>query len=345
MSVQFLDGAADDAARLRSFFGDMYHADYVLSRSEPFLRWQFAAVPSTARNGLDVKLATVDGAIAGCVGYIPVALDVAGTTLRAAWAANWMVDDRYRRLGLGPLLMRELSREFDVTLALGGNRDAHALLPRMGWTDFGDLPRYVGVLDARRAGELGNVDGMPIASVNDGGAVRVGEVPAEATALWDRVRTGTAGTRRSAEYLTWRYLAHPLFEYRVFALSRQRRLAGLGIYRLETARDYPITVGRIVEILALPGDVLPLVQSLARDAAGAGAAIIDFFCPLPRLAPELEQAGLTARMSSRFPMLFQPIDRTRTGVLFMADLRKAPPAARLAEWYVTTSDGDQDRPN
>ena len=120
----------------------MYSPEYVLSREKPFLEWQFGAAPNPERAGLDVKLGLVDGEIAGCVGYIPVQLCIGTRLVRGAWAANWMVDDRYRRLGLGPLLMRELCSQFDVTLALGGNRDAHALLPRMGWTDFGDLPRF-----------------------------------------------------------------------------------------------------------------------------------------------------------------------------------------------------------
>jgi hypothetical protein len=44
------------------------------------------------------------------------------------------------------------------------------------------------------------------------------------------------------------------------------------------------------------------------------------------------------------PVLFQPIDRARTGIPFMADVTKLPPI-ELDEWYVTKGDADQDRPN
>lgn len=346
MAVQFLNGRTDDAPRLRTFFSAMYHPAYVLSRSEPFLTWQFASVPSNDRSGLDVKLALVDGAIAGCVGFIPVELTVGGARVRAAWAANWMVDDQYRRLGLGPLLMRELGREFDVTLALGGNRDAHALLPRMGWTDFGDLRRYVGVLDVQQAALLGEVDGLATAPVGaDGGAVRVDAIADDATALWDAVSVDLIGTRRTADYLRWRYVNHPLFDYRLFELRRGDALAGVGIYRLERARDLPVSIGRIVELIGSPDDIAALVRAMARDAAADGAAIMDFFCSRRSIGVGLEDAGFSADHANRFPMLFQPIDRTRSGVLFMADLRKCAAAATVTEWYVTTADGDQDRPN
>ena len=346
MAVAFVNGRIEDAGRLQSFFSEMYHPGYVLSRSEPFLRWQFASAPSPGRQGLDVKLALVDNVIAGCVGFIPIQLTVAGTEVRGAWAANWMVDDRHRRLGLGPLLIRELGREFDVTLALGGNLDAHALLPRMGWTDFGNLTRYVGILDPRQAALLGDVtDLAAVALDGDGAAENVSAIADDATGLWDRLSHTVIGTRRTADYLRWRYVSHPLFTYRMFELRRDGALVGLGIYRLEQARDLPLRVGRIVEVIGGREEAAPLVRSMARDAAAQGAAIMDFFCSRPSLGPGLEAAGFSPHVSARFPMLFQPIDRTRSGVLFMADLRKCAATATPAEWYVTTADGDQDRPN
>jgi len=346
MAIQFRNADANDAAGVRAFFGEMYSPEYVLSRSAPFLQWQFAGAPSTDRAGMDLKLAVVDGAIAGCLGFIPVALRSGHVTMTAAWAANWMVDDRYRRLGLGPLLMRELGRDFEVVLALGGNRDAHALLPRMGWTDFGDLPRFVGVLDRDQAAQLGDVAGLRLTPVPETTvASKVSEAPADATALWDEVSLGMVGTRRTTEYLNWRYTKHPLFDYRIFEIRRGEQLTGLGIYRLETVRDLPVVVARVVEIIAKAGDATLLIEGLVHDAGRSGAAIIDFFCPASQLRADLERACLSTEISNRFPMLFQPIDRSRSGVLFMADLRRSPVSANLTDWYVTTADGDQDRPN
>jgi hypothetical protein len=345
MAVQFRNAANDDAEGLRTFFSEMYSPDYVLSRDAAFMRWQFAAAPSANRAGLDLKLAVVDGAIAGCIGFIPIALSGAGAPVTAAWAANWMVDDRFRRLGLGPLLMRELGRDFDVVLALGGNRDAHALLPRMGWTDFGDLPRYVAILDADQARQLGDVSGQAVAPIPETAeGARVPVVPEEATALWDEVSVALIGTRRTADYLNWRYTEHPVFDYRIFELRRSGRLVGIGIYRLERVRDLPVTVARVVEVIAAPDDAGALLATLVHDAAGHGAALMDFFCPATTLRAPLEQARFSPGAGARFPILFQPIDRSRTGVLLMADVRKCAQAANR-EWYVTTADGDQDRPN
>jgi hypothetical protein len=39
------------------------------------------------------------------------------------------------------------------------------------------------------------------------------------------------------------------------------------------------------------------------------------------------------------------VDRRRSGIRFMASLGNVPEAAEVQDWYVTKSDGDQDRPN
>jgi hypothetical protein len=349
MAVTFVDCPADRAEPLREFFAEMYSPGYVLSRDAAFLQWQFGAAPRESRQGLDVKLSLVDGKIAGCVGYIPIELNIGTRVVRAAWAANWMVDDQYRRLGLGPLLMRELSGQFDVTLALGGNRDAHALLPRMGWTDFGDLRRYVAVLDRDAAATLSEGDPSSWPALGDAtadsNARQVERFDEAATTLWDRVWGHAAGTRRTADYLNWRYADHPLFDYRLFENRVNGALQGFAVYRVEAVRDMPVRVGRIVELVAEAGANQALLDAVVADARRAGVAMVDFFCSAPAMAAVMTAAGFSTSVAEQFPMLFQPLDRSRTGVLFMAHLQKCPDAKAIQDWYVTTADGDQDRPN
>jgi GNAT superfamily N-acetyltransferase len=351
MSVAFRTCRADEVAPLQAFFAAMYSPQYVLSRDDRYLRWQFREGPAEPDDRLALKLALVDGAIAGCIGYIPVEISLGGGVRRGAWAANWMVDDQYRRLGLGPLLLRDLCKQFDVTLALGGNRDAHSLLPRMGWKDFGDLPRYVLVLDPEAAGRLTEAGAIEWPRVSpsgaDAGAERVDEFDDDATALWDRVCGDSAGTRRSAAFLSWRYQQHPTFEYRLFERRDGGSLRGFAVYRIEQVQDVA-RVGRIVELVGEADHLQPLLHGLVADARRDGVAMLDLFCSSPRLRPAMTGEGFLpgeAPPARALPMLFQPIDRSRTGILFMADVRKCPEADGIDDWYVTSADGDQDRPN
>jgi hypothetical protein len=168
--------------------------------------------------------------------------------------------------------------------------------------------------------------------------------------LWDRVwgETG-AGTRRSVDFLKWRYLDHPRFQYRVLRFrSAASRLEGLAVFRIETVRDLPVTICRIVELvtdLPLAG---PVIRAVIREARASGAALLDFACSSRKLEPALMTEGFLPadiEPGRQIPLLFQPLDHRRAGIRFMAHLRKVPQVAGAAEWYATRGDGDQDRPN
>ena len=119
---------------------------------------------------MHVLLALVDGKLVGCLGYIPADVTLSGKTKTGAWTANWMVAAKWRFFGLGPKLMSELFRRFDVVMPVGLNQDAREVLLRMGCTDFGELKRHVCVLDRDSATELteGGVLDWPTAGFDKG---------------------------------------------------------------------------------------------------------------------------------------------------------------------------------
>jgi hypothetical protein len=354
MSVAFIDCPPERIGDLRSFFAEMYSSSYVLSADERFLRWQFGPTPASRRSDYHLILGVVDGQIKGCIGYIPTELSVAGQVRSCAWAANWMVDDSIRRLGLGPLLIRELAKRFDVTLALGGNRDAHDLLPRMGWTDFGCLRLYVRVLDSESAALLTGAETLawpsrPVVAKAANGSVRsVAAFDDDATRVWDGTwGQGGSGTRRSAEFLNWRYASHPVFRHRLYECRDGGRLVAIAVARLENVRDMPVRIGRLLELVGDDIHLAGLVGAVVEDMRSERVAAIDFFCASRRFEPVLQAVGFLSGddpPARDIPILFQPIDRTRSGILFMANLKRAPDAAAVDDWYVTKSDGDQDRP-
>jgi GNAT superfamily N-acetyltransferase len=337
----------------------MYHQDYPLCADEDLFKWQFGGPGSfRQRDGFHVKLALVGDRIAGCLGYIPVELSLGEEIVPAAWTANWMVDPADRRLGLGPLLMRELTREFTVTLVVGLSSEARTLLPRMGWTEFDDLGRFVCVLDPEAAGKLTDSGRLewPAEALRRGGGsgwpakvTCVSRFGAAVTAFWDRIcATGPfAGTRRSAEFLNWRYAEHPSASYRLFEAHRDGALSGFAVYRVEPVRGVPVVVGRLVELVSMDlGE--ELVQAVLEDARLQGVVALDFFCSAREAGGVLERNGFLPPgdpASGQVPMLFQPIDRRRKGIPFMAYLANAGEKTKGRPWYVTKGDGDQDRPN
>ena len=333
---------------LREFFRKVYGPGHVLSSSDAFIRWQFGW---TSAGNCSVKVVFQDGQMVATLGYIPTNVTLHGETVRGAWVVNWIVDPEQRRLGLGPMLMREVMRQFDVTLNVGPGADARELLGRMRWTNFGELPRYVRVLDPVAASR---VIGFQVETPSKGVAAadaavsvrRIDRFAESAGSLWNRfARSHVAGGCRTSEYLNWRYVDHPAFEYRLFEACRNGVLTGLAVYRLERVLESPVTIGRIVELICVEDAGEALLHAVVEDARGH-AALVDFFCTLSRYQALMQAAGFSDSSEpwiAAVPTVFQPIDRRRTGIPFMADLTKANNAD--ADWYVTKGDADQDRPS
>ena len=361
----FIDCQESQLDEVRAFFARTYRPNYRLATDEALLRWQYGPTPASPERPCHLKLAWLDGVLAGCLGYIPLDVSLNGRVVNGTWVANWMVEEHQRRLGLGPFLMREVARQFEVALDLGANADAHSLLSRMGWQDMGDLPRYVCVLDCAGAAALTENGQLEWPSATPPQGIELGRQTSVklvdrfdegATELWDStwgVKGSLAGgTRRSAEFLNWRYAIHPVFKYQLFEVRKNGRLRGIAVYHVEQVRDLPVRVGRLVELILdvkHPSDAdTCLLKAVLDDARSQGVAVMDFFCASHRLSGVMARHGFLPGQNepaSRIPMLFQPVDRRRSGIRFMVNLGNVPEAAEVQDWYVTKSDGDQDRPN
>lgn len=356
MALRFAECRSEDLPALRAFWARAYRPGYLLRENHSLFRWQFGGRSPADGDSYHVKLAMLDGEVVGCLGYIPVEVTLAERVVPGAWLTNWMVDPDRRQLGLGPLLMREVTRQFDVTLNLGPNQDARTVLAKMGWSYIGALTRYLHVLDVEAAAALtesGRLD-WPAARGPNGHHPGISVRPVSAfdegaTHLWDRLApTLGAGTRRCADYLNWRYIHHPLWTYRCFEAWVGGRLGGFAIYHIETVRDRSLTVGRLVELVAEPDAASPLLGAVLEDARTQGVALVDFFSSSPQMTSALLAHDFLSSEGApvaQIPLLFQPVDRRRVAIHFMAQLTRVSGVASLASWYVTKSDADQDRPS
>lgn len=357
MSVEYVDCRAEQLPALQDFFALGYSPDYVLRRNVAHFKWQYGDTPASKAHDYHMKLALVDGHIKACLGYVPIEVSVGGRIAPGCWLANWMVDPDQRQFGLGLLIMRQLLREFEFPLIIGPNPIARNLLTRMGWTDLGEVARYIYVLDAKAAGgltESGSLE-WPIKGerkieahpgVTTQSVMRFSE---DATRLWDDFcGEHMAGGRRTAAYLNWRYADHATFDYRMFEARQNGRLIGLTAYRLEQARDTTVKIGRICELIAEQGMEGNVLKAVLDDAQSRGVAVADFVCSSKRFESIMPQYGFvpsTGPAGEQIPLLFQPIDRKKTSIPYMAYCANIPDADRIEDWYFTKGDADNDRPN
>jgi hypothetical protein len=369
-----------DVPALMEFIATEWRPDHVLGRDEPLLRWQFA--PSLLRGqrapGPTVMLAWLDGAIVGMLGLTGFDLNLFGERGTGIWLSHWFAAPAHRRRNVALRLMwaaRDLG--LDAVATLGANEVSAKLLARLGLESIGSLARWVGVFDVAAAAGL-MCDAAPAlgrdaaaslcrrhlikpeaGAESSNGLRPAGWSGATATAwdgFWNAVLAPQlVGAQRDSAYLTWRYLSHPRFDYRLCCAERASdgAVEGIAVWRIEQVRDRPIRVLRIVEFLGSAAAEGVLVRAVLDAARDAGAAVGDFYCASPRVARPLAQAGFalapTDAAGGLLPSRFQPLE---SQYFPMTTLLRLPGAWRgrvqdlldEGRLYITKSDGDQDRP-
>jgi hypothetical protein len=101
---------------------------------------------------------------------------------------------------------------------------------------------------------------------------------------WPTISSRTVGAVRDMDYLTWRYLKHPVFEYRFIGVPHGKR-TGLLIWRLETIHHATPNgivkvdqIGRMVEFLpASSGNARQLLTAFTRELSKANALGADYY--------------------------------------------------------------------
>jgi hypothetical protein len=167
------------------------------------------------------------------------------------------------------------------------------------------------------------------------------------------------GAVRDLKYLTWRYLRHPCFQYRILCVPEGNR-TGIIIWRLETIRESTgpgyvdvDRIGRVLEFLPASRenarDLLALLWSelTATDVIGA-----DFYGYHSETSAGLNASGFLNvdghSDGQMIPSRFQPLE-ARGGTILSAVFGQDHLASCFEEcpgqWYWTQSDADQDRPN
>jgi hypothetical protein len=295
----------------------------------------------------------------GFIGVMPMPFKVFGDVVPGAWLCNLLAAPETHDRGIGLKLMTSVhGLPFQVVGAVGINRSVIPMYRAMRYITGDRVPRFIRVLDPDRFASL--VVGaswrhleMAASAIPSSVTISmVSAVPPDWDAFWDRWSSvDYIGTHRDAAYLSWRYLSHPVFDYRM-AVGRDRSgdLAGLAVWRHETIRDTRTIVTRLIELVArddtTAGALARHVEDEGRDRQ---AVFVDHYSTRPpegalRSGCWFAEADAT---HDEIPCLFQPFARGRRDMNFAVRLlrRNGAPAGNVGHVFIEKSDGDQDRPN
>ena len=378
MTVHVRHARLDEYKRVSDFLDKYWAKDHAYVRMPQLFEWTFNRSRVWDGDGYSVAIAEVDGEVAGILGGIPFMFNCHGKVSRGVWLVNFLVRPVP---GRGPVALQMLNmfqrRPYSAVIAFGAKPSVIPFYRARRAQILSGMPRHVAVLPgavdrmtsllrltyadwpatrARALAEAFRVEALPALSEPAGSALPVDWDQKE----WPRMAARTIGAARDSEYLTWRYLRHPRFTYRVITVPESEGI-GLAIWRLETIRrSTPLgmeevdRIGRLVEFLPVSRqNAKDLLAVLWRELEAADAMGVDYYGYHGEIGAWLRQAGFhgVERQpdGEAIPSRFQPLDG-RDGTIrsaIFALQEGAPPCGmdQGCTWYWTKSDADQDRPN
>ncbi len=176
---------------------------------------------------------------------------------------------------------------------------------------------------------------------------------------WAEISLRTVGGARDLDYLTWRYIKHPVFNYRFIGIPEGTR-TGLLVWRLETIRRATPhgtveedRLGRMVEFMpASPANARHLLAVFTQELSEIKALGADYYGYHSETRRYLEEFGFRSIDAHpdgpAVPSRFQPLDQRGGAIRSALIVGSEVPACALdagSAWYWTKSDADQDRPN
>lgn len=340
MAVTIDRCAAADIEDVVRFIDEHWARGHALVTSRPLLDWQHR----NADGGYSFVVARANGGVAGVLGYIPTRrFDPALADTNVVWLTTWKVRQDAGVAGLGLALLRHLAEvEPHVAIgAIGLNPATRPIYQALGYR-LGELQHYVLPNVTLRRFDLASLTLTP-ATVDDDPTTPLTSTVLSRQDEFERLAdAGWPGSmevvpRKTARYFHARYVCHPLYSYRVLALSDRQAVVGLLAAR--TAEHDGRRALRIVDFLGPPdlvGRLGHILQSLIQEQdaeyadvynAGIGAATFER-AGFRRVDPD---------GGDIVPDHFEPFERRNVRLFF--SIKGA------CEPVLFKGDADQDRPS
>lgn len=226
--------------------------------------WQFHRHPFRWQDEPLIWVCEERGEIIGSRGGIPARIRIQGTVHTAFWGIDLMTHPDHRRRGVATAILRWCEEAHPLTFSTNMSDTVFRLEAGLGWI-AAELPVVYRLRreDSSRPAE-GKARSLGITELDD--------VPGEVDDLWARAsRDHPAIFLRTAAFLRYRYLEHPLHRYVLLGAIDPDGLAGYLVFR--TAGK----LGFLVDCLALEdAEVLgALVDEALRRMGRAGVREVE----------------------------------------------------------------------
>lgn len=352
--------------KLRVFNEREYQPGYILT-NKTYYDWQFDN-PFNGDRSRYASLGVFDGKdnLLGTLGLFLAPCNFFGKTIQASWIGNLIVAQSLRNLGYGYLLLEKGAALGDMAVDHNINQQAWPLFTKSGWHG-GDVKRRLLILEKAGSEMVMGQKDLDLTVYQPVGADQIRGFSFKKIAafgpdfdnFWNIVKDRfPLSIERSAKYLNWRYVHHPMIRYNILAAKKDDQIVSYIVIRMEDVTDGAerkktgVRIGRIIDFVSQPeADLFTLIKAIdfCRDQ---GVSFIDFFFTGNFYNYTLRALGFVDADEPPYnlmPTLLNPIDlvkRTRHNFAFKImkpELQDAR-VSDLNNWYTTKGGGDQDRP-
>ena len=341
---------------MHSFIQKNYRIDHALCSRELF-EWLFCVHEN---NGYaNIFCAWDSGQLIAIHGYVKMQVFWGDINLpqEAVWTAYWMTS-KEAPAGTGWLLTRAIQKIQSLTLSVNASSFGLQILKSIGWKYIPIIPRYLLSLDIKQCKKL-----LPIGLREDileefklKDNIRDISIPEiqinnlNYNPDWALYPLMKYGTVRSLDYLRWRYLQHPFFDYKIVFQGGFERPA-VCIYRVEKAYGYyESLVAHIVDFY-FPNDstgeedARDVLMSVVSTLKKQGCSFVDFYCSMPSFSRIFEELGANEEPEDKeiLPTKLEPIlhKNFNQNLIYFSKDNVHP---NSTEMYITKSDIDGDSP-
>jgi len=350
--IRFLENSDKD--QLKIFYNEAYGEKHILN-NHVHHDWQFKNNPFNKLSKKSILINESSSFIDSQLGFIPVELKLFEKYYNSSWHISFFTLEKFRGKGIGTQLIEYGNDFFEFTMVLSGSDGTKKIYLNTDGKDFGDLNRYIGILNKKRIEDylqlLIENDEIQIFDDNKYKITRVTDLNENYDLFWNKVKTRYPITvNRTKEYLKWRFLDHPLLNYHFLLLKDNDGIMGFAVIRFEDNNE-KLKAARIVDMVVFE-KFEKILLNLISNYCLKKVDFIDFFCTGSFYKESFDKMNFFNNISEKlpFPGVFNPIDVTRRSEInfFFKNNMDENFDGKLDDienFYFVKSDSDQDRPN
>lgn len=336
MTVEIRQCREVDVPAVMAFLDAHWAKGHVLSTHRALMDWQHAS--RTVAAAYNWMIAIDAGGVEGVLGFVPTAhFDPALAERPFTWLALWKIRPAPENHGLGLQLLQALGRQSGGgAIGVLGINPAHPPMYRALGYQVGALEHSFVCAADREPTLIAAPPAYTWPTPRPGVA---SFVQLDVEALGALRVTSTRVPSKTPQYFANRYLAHPVYHYKVFGIRLQDTVVALVATRVATHAS-----ARVLRLVDFVGDE----AGLAESGSAMGRLLADQQCEYADLwqwglqTTTLERCGFRRVPGDGtviVPNYFEPFLQKNARIEFAV---KGIGDAALA---LFRGDGDQDRPN